>query len=71
MFDLLTTADLYHHHNQLFDEHTRRYRRCMELPVTHPDYPLRRAAMDELSEHMHAIYTEILHREVEERITHA
>lgn len=66
MFDNQTTRDLYRLYNEMFDDHTRRYQACQELPVTHPDYPARKAAMFELGETMSAIYDEIKRREAEE-----
>lgn len=66
MFDTLTTRDLYQLHNQMFEDHTRRYQACQEIPVFHPDYPARKAAMFELGETMSAICAEIKRREAEE-----
>lgn len=65
MFDALTVKQLCELHNQIFEEHTRRYDRCLELHVLHADYPARKAAMDELGETMSAIYAEIKRREAE------
>ncbi len=63
MFDIFTTAELYRLHNTLFDDHTRTYQATAALPILHPDYRIARAAMDEISETLSAIYTEITRRE--------
>lgn len=69
MFDTLTLQGLYTQYGQLFDEHTRRYQKCAELHTQDPRYPARRAAMDEIGEHMHAMHAEIQRREAEQGTT--
>jgi hypothetical protein len=55
--------------DQLFAEHGRLWRRCMNLSVLHPDYPITSAAMHEVSALLTTIHTAIKTRT--DHITHA